>query len=118
MTTPPRRFPPRLRINAGKAKTPTTWVSSQRLHDEKRGTASARGYGAAWRKLRLVILNAEPLCRHCLARGVPVPAVEVDHILPLRDGGDNARANLQPLCMGCHDRKTIQDLIKRKARTK
>ena len=66
MTTPPRRFPPRLRINAGKAKTPTTWVSSQRLHDEKRGTASARGYGAAWRKLRndvklsVLTVNAPP----------------------------------------------------------
>lgn len=110
----PRKFPPRLRINAGKPKTPSTCVSSQRIHDEKRGTAHQRGYGANWRKLREVVLNAEPLCRHCLARGVPVPAVEVDHILPLRDGGDNSRGNLQPLCAACHDRKTVQDLLKRK----
>ena len=113
--TEPRRFPPRLRINAGKAAAPRAWVNAQQRHDEKRGTASQRGYGAAWRKLRLVILNAEPLCRHCLARGVPVPAVEVDHIVPLRDGGDNARENLQPLCAKHHDIKTMRDLLLRKA---
>lgn len=64
---------------------------------------------ARWRKLRAIVLSAEPLCRHCLAReSRPVPATDVDHIR--RHEGDArkfwSRNNLQPLCSACHDRKT------------
>lgn len=107
-----RSFPPR--FGPKRTDFPRFTPTPQETHDEKRGTAHSRGYGAGWRRLREVILNAEPLCRHCLARGIPVPAAEVDHIVPLRDGGDNSRENLQPLCALCHDRKTADDVAKRK----
>lgn len=62
---------------------------------------SRRGYDHHWRKLRLTILQEEPLCRSCQE-----PATCVDHITPLSQGGDNSRWNLQPLCASCHNRKT------------
>lgn len=32
-----------------------------------------------------------------------------DHIIPLALGGEDALANLQPLCRGCHKAKTAED---------
>lgn len=63
---------------------------------------------AAWRKLRRSVLEREPLCRHCAARGLIVPSVDVDHI-------DNNPANDEPsnhqaLCHECHSRKTARDM--------
>lgn len=60
-------------------------------------------YGSSWRKARLALLRAEPLCRLCLAAGRTVSASVADHIVPLRDGGTNETGNLQPLCKRCHD---------------
>lgn len=103
---PPRIRPPRL---ASQRLTPAT-------HDEKRGNSSQRGYGGAWRKLREMVLNEEPLCRDCLRRGKVEPATLVDHIQPLRDGGTNERANLAPLCVPCHAIKTAADVARRRGR--
>lgn len=66
----------------------------------------SRDYGARWRKIRLMQLRVEPLCRHCKANGVVTPATEVDHILRLKRGGTNEAHNLQSLCKPCHSRKT------------
>ena len=67
--------------------------------------------GAAWRKLRESVLNMEPLCRHCKARGLIVAASEVDHINNV--ASDNDPDNLQALCKSCHSRKTQADQGKR-----
>ena len=43
-----------------------------------------------------------------------MPAVVVDHKVPLEDGGTNAQENLQPLCKRCHDAvKTPADVNER-----
>lgn len=77
--------------------------------DRVRGTAAERGYGNDWRKLRMVVLQSDPLCAdpynlHCEA-GQVVIATEVDHITPKEYGGQNMLENLQPLCRYCHQRK-------------
>jgi len=100
-----RQRPPRLRVGKPSA-IPRAWVEAQ----DERGSAHSRGYGVAWRRLREAVLDAEPLCRWCSQRGRVTPAQEVDHILPLRDGGTNERDNLQPLCCACHDDKTVRDM--------
>ena len=64
--------------------------------------------GAAWRRLRESVLNMEPLCRHCKARGLIVAASEVDHINNV--ASDNDPDNLQALCKSCHSRKTQRDM--------
>lgn len=54
-----------------------------------------------------MVLNAEPLCRHCMAEGRVQQAQEVDHI----DGNawNLAWDNLQPLCKSCHSKKTAKE---------
>lgn len=55
-----------------------------------------------WQRLRLLHLHAEPLCRDC-----GLPATQVDHVVPVAQGGaffDDA--NLASQCSSCHSRKT------------
>lgn len=66
-----------------------------------------RGYDSKWVKLRANILARDLyLCQHCLDKGRPTPATDVDHITPKSKGGDDAPDNLQALCRECHNRKT------------
>ena len=52
--------------------------------------------------MRRRVLREEPLCRACGERS----SVEVDHIVPLHRGGSLMdRANLQGLCVECHQSK-------------
>ena len=53
-------------------------------------------------------------CKHCGDAGIPgygagnieKPVLEIDHIVPWRDGGSNHPDNLQLLCPACNTRKT------------
>lgn len=67
----------------------------------ERRPGNTKAYGKKWRKLRGLVLHRNPLCKSCGA-----PAKEVDHIIPLKDGGTNQMSNLQALCKSCHSRKT------------
>lgn len=67
-----------------------------------------------WKRARLQHLAVEPLCRHCLYRGIERPAQHVDHVHPVREGGAWFDGdNLQSLCHECHSRKTAADDGKR-----
>lgn len=79
---------------------------------EARPDATKRGYGARWKRERLLYLQAHPLCVECLKRGRVVPATVVDHVVPHK--GDyqrfwDAAGNWQSLCSGCHNRKTVRE---------
>lgn len=78
-----------------------------REYDRTRGTVAERGYGAHWRRLRLIVLAEEPLCRACAADGRVVAATDVDHVVARVRGGSDDRDNLQALCHACHSRKTV-----------
>lgn len=75
----------------------------------RRGSSTAQGYGAIWRRLRLLVLAEEPLCRDPfgLHEGRTVAATDVDHIDGDNRNGD--RANLQGLCHACHSVKTNRE---------
>ncbi len=79
---------------------------------KKRRTLSLNS--AAWKRLRAQVLAEEPLCRMCTARGLVVPATDVDHIEDSRDDftDDNSRENLQSLCHECHSLKTAASMGK------
>jgi 5-methylcytosine-specific restriction protein A len=65
---------------------------------------------AAWRAVRAACLRAHPLCRLCEARGLLVAARVVDHVTPIKDGGERFEAsNLQGLCVSCHNAKTARE---------
>lgn len=76
--------------------------------DARRGSASARGYGARWRAYRLAFIAEHPLCVQCAERGEVSATTDVDHIIPHR--GDERLfwdpANHQGLCHPCHSAKT------------
>jgi len=82
----------------------------RRRFDATRVSPSKRGYGRRWEKIRAMHLGAEPLCRECTAAGLVVAATEVDHILPLVQGGTNDDDNLQSLCRVHHSRKTAREV--------
>jgi 5-methylcytosine-specific restriction protein A len=70
--------------------------------------ARTGGRSARWQRLRLEVLQAEPLCRHCMAHGRRTPTQEIDHVI--KHDGDAGRfwdrPNLQGLCKACHTVKT------------
>lgn len=92
--------------------------AAARLYDKTRGSAALRGYGRRWRKVRNRKLAIDPLCEHCRATGQYVPAYDVDHIVPIREGGARyALSNLQSLCRRCHLRKHRSNDANRNADT-
>ena len=86
--------------------------------DDRRGSSSQRGYGAQWRKARTMFLAEHPLCVDPYGdharQGQVVPATDVDHILPRRQGGSNDASNLQALCHVCHSKKTSLEVGRRR----
>jgi len=96
-------------VDSGETYCPEHKRQTQKNVDARRGTSNERGYNATWRRLRRMVLNREPLCRECLKEGRLTPATEVDHIVPLSQGGTNDLENLQPLCHSCHSRKTAKE---------
>ena len=71
--------------------------ASRRAQDARRGTSTARGYGAQWRTIRARHLVEQPCCERCGA-----PATLVHHRVPLRAGGTHAWSNLMAVCVDCH----------------
>ena len=82
----------------------TVLMRTERDYERRRGSASKRGYGWRWQKLREKVLKRQPLCP-CGAA-----ATQVDHVIPKRRGGKDSIKNLQGLCGGCHSRKTATEL--------
>lgn len=79
----------------------------------KRQSATARGYGAEHKRLRKILLEADPLCAECRKKGRITIATIADHIIPLSKGGKTELSNYQGLCRECSDRKTLTDQGKR-----
>ena len=69
-----------------------------------------RTRGGKWMRMRHTILRRDNgMCCLCNAE----LASEVDHRLPLWQGGTDDEANLQAVCSGCHDIKTKAEATSR-----
>lgn len=79
--------------------------------DARRGSSSARGYDAVWRKLRKVYLIKNPLCVFCEEEGKLTPATVVDHIVPIAQAPVLRLdpKNLRSLCKPHHDARTAKE---------
>lgn len=63
-----------------------------------------------WREVRAAQLRADPLCAMCRSAGKLTPATVVDHIKPIKQGGERFDYdNLQSLCWSCHSSKTRRE---------
>ena len=83
----------------------------------RRGFDTERTFyqSSAWRAVRAAFLRAHPVCARCAALGRVVAAVVADHVQPLKDGGPRFDvANLQALCVSCHNRKTARETAARR----
>lgn len=63
----------------------------------------------SWRARRKYILDAAPYCGACARLGRTTYAVEVDHIIPIAEGGTDDLLNLQGLCAAHHRAKSDRD---------
>lgn len=71
---------------------------------KRESTKRPRGRtGAAERARRLA---TEPFCSDCLEAGSTRLAEEIDHIIPLAQGGSNEDGNVRSLCKPCHAVRT------------
>jgi 5-methylcytosine-specific restriction protein A len=104
-TLAPRFAPPRTKRSGT-----TGWQP-----DTVRGNRHQRGYGAAWERLRIEILERDAgLCQPCLKVGVITTDTaghrnQVDHIVPKTRGGTDDPSNLQTICPTCHKAKTARE---------
>lgn len=74
----------------------------EQARERARGSSTQRGYDAAWRTIRRVVLEeACGLCQDCRAEGRYAAASEVHHIDG--DSHNNHKRNLVALCRDCHD---------------
>ena len=82
------------------------------------GSASERGYGSGWRKIRDWVMRRDAgLCQPCSKLGAISLAREVDHIvskaqakrLGWTEQQMDARENLQAICSTCHAVKTARE---------
>ncbi len=71
--------------------------------------ATERTRGSKWVKIRAKWLSAHPLCVMCEAKGYAKPATQLDHIIPLWQGGKDDESNYQSLCVECHKDKTAAE---------
>lgn len=77
----------------------------RRAAEHPRGSSTQQGYGSAWRRLRLVILARDPVCRD--DSGCDALSQDVDHIVARRHGGSDHPTNLRGMCHSHHSRKTV-----------
>ena len=75
------------------------------------GKKDPRKRGRAGQRDRKQVMDEEPFCRLCLAKGLRVASDVVDHITPLAWGGSDERANKQALCHPCHDAKSKDERL-------
>ena len=76
--------------------------------------ASAPGNGAAKRLRGQVNRHPRIACPVCALHFEP-SSIEVDHKVPLIDGGADIESNVWAICKGCHHQKTAREATARAA---
>lgn len=96
-------MPPRLCLaGCGRLTTATRCepcrLARQRRRDAARGSAAARGYDAAWRRVVAAAIAEQPWCTYCGA----TEDLTGDHVIPLAAGGTSDPSNVVVACRPCN----------------
>ena len=71
-------------------------------------------HSMTWRRLRNLFIQANLDCAECERQGRLTPATVVDHIIPIRLGGEPLdESNLAACCTPCHARKSQRERLKK-----
>lgn len=82
----------------------------EKERNQKRGSASSRGYDKDWKRVRAEFLLANPMCSEPNCEEF---ATDVDHIISLADGGERLDPkNLRSFCHSHHSQRTNRDQVK------
>lgn len=83
---------------------PSCRTAYNRLRDSHRGTTTARGYGAGWRKIAAAVLERDSYrCHWCGGS-----ADTADHVIPKAAGGTDQLANVVAACRPCNFGRTAR----------
>lgn len=86
------------------------WMTERKPQEGRKYSNTKFYQSTAWRKLRAIKLEQQPLCEECLSRGIHTPAKVADHIVPINRGGAALNIeNLQSLCDRCHNVKSAKE---------
>lgn len=78
------------------------WLQGQNKASKQRIERNKFYQTNAWRTLRNMFIKRHPLCVECDGIGQVV-----DHIIPIKQGGDSLEwDNLQTMCHRCHNIKS------------
>lgn len=90
------------------------WMAERKPQEGRKYSNTKFYQSTAWRKLRKVKLEKDPLCEECLKHNIHTPAKVIDHKVPINQGGAALDiANLQSLCDRCHNRKSAKESRKK-----
>lgn len=71
--------------------------------------ATPRTRGRKWMAMREAWLRKHPMCEDCQAEGLVVQGQEVDHVIPLWQGGADHESNFATRCIPHHKAKTARE---------
>lgn len=89
--------------------TPKPWGTSKRGQKVKLS-------GSAQQARRIRILDRYLNCCHKCGKVFDPTDLEVDHVVPLSEGGADTDENCAPCCRPCHRSKTAQEAARAKQR--
>jgi 5-methylcytosine-specific restriction enzyme A len=84
-----------------------------KVHSVASSTAHLRLTGRALQRRNARILKLYPMCALCEQKGLVSASTQVDHRLPLIDGGTDHETNLWGICEDCHKAKTSAEARRR-----
>jgi 5-methylcytosine-specific restriction enzyme A len=90
-------------------------VRAQRAADPHERALQGFYNSVAWKRLRAAYRSAHPTCEECERVGVVRAGVDVDHRVPIREGGARLdQRNLQTLCVSHHAAKSATESNERR----
>lgn len=86
-------------------RTPSIPRPPRKRSNHALSTRRERGVHVPNKLYKQVVQRANRRCQECLRQGRTKEGEEVDHIIPIKDGGQSTLDNLQYLCHECHYQK-------------
>jgi Restriction endonuclease len=98
------------RLTANPSRCDVHQREAERERGRQRGSSTARGYGAAWRRLRAELIGKWVAEYGYVCPGWQRPShtareLTLDHVIPLSKGGASHPDNLRVLCKSCNSAK-------------